>query len=271
MTDSDQPAVLPPPPPPLPPPPPSYPQYGYTPGGPPVFARTNGLAIGSLVCALISPFLFGLLAIPALILGYAARRAIARSGGAERGAGIALAGIVIGWLVLVLSGVVLTAALLGDDDRTADDIDQLVTEVGTACRQEGVAGAGTHRGAGPFHLVVVGDRGRQIPWSTEEANWRAEDLADTDLVACVAQQSNLIETCPYIGGSDIERYEAVVRVRVVTARSGRQIDSFRLTDEPRQCQMSELVSTVRLDGDVPFRQVSRRLDAIARRPAGGSS
>jgi hypothetical protein len=77
-----------------------------------VTVRTNGLAIASLVCGLLCPFFWVLSAIPALVLGYAARRAIARSGGAERGSGIALAGIVLGWLALGLAGLFLVLSLL---------------------------------------------------------------------------------------------------------------------------------------------------------------
>ncbi len=65
----------------------------------PVRRRTNSLAVASLVCGLAQPFL-GLTTIPAIILGYAARGQIRRTG--EDGNGIATAGLVLGWVGLTI-------------------------------------------------------------------------------------------------------------------------------------------------------------------------
>jgi hypothetical protein len=72
-------------------------------------ARTNGLAIASLACGL-AQFAFGPLAtIPAIVLGHMARSQIRRTG--EQGAGLALAGLVLGWGAVIL-GIVLIAVAL---------------------------------------------------------------------------------------------------------------------------------------------------------------
>jgi hypothetical protein len=69
-------------------------------------ARTNGLAIASLACGL-AQFAFGPLAtIPAIVLGHMARSQIRRTG--EQGAGLALAGLVLGWGAVIL-GIVFIA------------------------------------------------------------------------------------------------------------------------------------------------------------------
>ena len=69
-------------------------------------ARTNGLAIASLACG-VAQFAFGPLAtIPAIMLGHMARSQIRRTG--EQGAGLALAGLVLGWGAVIL-GIVLSA------------------------------------------------------------------------------------------------------------------------------------------------------------------
>jgi Domain of unknown function (DUF1707)/Domain of unknown function (DUF4190) len=79
-------------------------------------ATTNGLAIASLACGL-AQFVFGpLAAIPAIVFGHVARSQIKRTG--ERGSGLALAGLILGWatviLVLVLIvGLVIAAGALG--------------------------------------------------------------------------------------------------------------------------------------------------------------
>jgi DUF1707 SHOCT-like domain/Domain of unknown function (DUF4190) len=63
-------------------------------------ARTNGLAIASLVCA-VAQFVFGPLAtIPAIVFGHVARHQIKRTG--EQEAGLALVGLILGWAAVVL-------------------------------------------------------------------------------------------------------------------------------------------------------------------------
>jgi hypothetical protein len=73
-------------------------------------ARTNGYAIASLACGL-GQFLVGPLAtIPAIVLGHMARSQIKRTG--EQGAGLALAGLVLGWAAVILAIVVILIAAL---------------------------------------------------------------------------------------------------------------------------------------------------------------
>jgi hypothetical protein len=81
------------------------------PGGRPLapapLPRTNPLAITSLVCG-IAQIMFGPFAtIPAIVCGHVGRGQIRRTG--ESGAGIALAGLVLGWVGLAF-GVLLIAA-----------------------------------------------------------------------------------------------------------------------------------------------------------------
>lgn len=80
-----------------PPPPPPMPQP-YTPPG---YAytqpkRTNGMAVTSMVLGIL--WLYGVGAILALIFGYIARNQIDQSGGSQSGRGMAVAGIVLGWI-----------------------------------------------------------------------------------------------------------------------------------------------------------------------------
>jgi hypothetical protein len=61
---------------------------------------TNGLAVASLACGL-AQFAFGPLpTIPAIVLGHVARHQIKRTG--EQGAGMALAGLLLGWAAVAL-------------------------------------------------------------------------------------------------------------------------------------------------------------------------
>ena len=68
-------------------------QPGYYPA---VNTPTSGLAIGALVCGILELFTLGFAAIPAVILGHLARTQIRRTG--ERGDGMAIAGLVLGYL-----------------------------------------------------------------------------------------------------------------------------------------------------------------------------
>jgi hypothetical protein len=72
-------------------------------------ARTNGLAIASLACG-VAQFAVGPVAtIPAIVLGHMARSQIKRTG--EQGAGLAVAGLVLGWGAVILAIVLIVAAL----------------------------------------------------------------------------------------------------------------------------------------------------------------
>lgn len=71
---------------------------------------TNGSAIASLVLGIAGLVVFPLLGVIALVFGYRARREIAARG--EAGAGLATAGIVLGWIgtaltVLLVVGLVI--------------------------------------------------------------------------------------------------------------------------------------------------------------------
>jgi hypothetical protein len=85
-------------------------------GGPGLYAvaapRTNPLAIASLACGVGQLMVGPLSTIPAIVLGHVAHRQIRQTG--EDGAGLATAGLVLGWIgaaftALVLIGVILLA------------------------------------------------------------------------------------------------------------------------------------------------------------------
>ena len=110
-------------PPPPPPPGPPYraaPQYGYTYGPAPVITRTNGLAIASMVLSITSVFL-GIFFVPqilGIVFGHVSMAQIRRSQGTEQGAGMAIAGLVVGYVMLVLWIVIWIAAASSDNSGT---------------------------------------------------------------------------------------------------------------------------------------------------------
>jgi hypothetical protein len=62
-------------------------------------AGVNRLAMASIICGL-AQFLIVPLAIPAIVLGHMAQKQIKRTG--EQGAGLARAGLVLGWVLIIL-------------------------------------------------------------------------------------------------------------------------------------------------------------------------
>lgn len=89
--------------------------YGYQPPAP-----TNGLAIASLVVSIISITAFcGLTSIVGAILGHVARKQIRERG--QGGSGMALAGVIIGWIgvaLLVVFALIVVIAIATDESSS---------------------------------------------------------------------------------------------------------------------------------------------------------
>src|SRR5215468_8028528 len=79
-------------------------------GSPPVVRPrgTNGFAIASLTCGIAQFMLGPLPTIPAIVFGHVARHQIKRTG--EDGAGLALAGLILGWAAVVLGVLIVAGA-----------------------------------------------------------------------------------------------------------------------------------------------------------------
>jgi hypothetical protein len=73
-----------------------------------VIQATNGMAVAALVCGILGIFVL------AMIFGYIGRRQIDESHGHYGGRGMATAGIVLGWigLVLIVLWIVLVVVVL---------------------------------------------------------------------------------------------------------------------------------------------------------------
>nr|WP_156726527.1 DUF1707 and DUF4190 domain-containing protein [Streptomyces apocyni] len=78
---------------------------------PPPAVTTNTWATGALVCGLLTPVTMGITAVPAVVLGHAARAAIARTG--ERGDGSAVTGLVLGYAAIVFWVMIIAFGVLG--------------------------------------------------------------------------------------------------------------------------------------------------------------
>lgn len=96
--------------------PPGYPPAGYVPY--PVPTRTNGFAIASLVLGIVWVYWIG--SILALVFGYIAKNQIDRSGGTQTGRGMAIAGIVLGWIGVAVLLVLIVLLAFAVDDLTIE-------------------------------------------------------------------------------------------------------------------------------------------------------
>ncbi len=74
----------------------------------PVPPRTSPLAVAALACGVAGFFTGGLTSIPAVVMGHMARGQIRRTG--EQGKGLALTGLILGWLAILSIVLVVTVA-----------------------------------------------------------------------------------------------------------------------------------------------------------------
>jgi hypothetical protein len=70
--------------------------------------RTNGLAVVSLLVGVL--WFAGIGSVLALIFGYRARREIKNSGGIQTGSALAMAGIILGWIGILIPLIVIVGA-----------------------------------------------------------------------------------------------------------------------------------------------------------------
>jgi uncharacterized protein DUF1707/uncharacterized protein DUF4190 len=88
-----------------------YPSIGY-PLRQMARPATNSLAVAALACGIGEFLTMGLTAIPAIVLGHAARRQVRKTG--QRGDGMALAGLTLGWIGLltaIIAGLIIAASV----------------------------------------------------------------------------------------------------------------------------------------------------------------
>jgi hypothetical protein len=97
----------------------AQPGYGYA-----TAPKTNGLAIASLVVSLV---VCGIGSIAGVIMGHIARRQIRESGGTQTGDGLALAGIIIGYIGLALAVLYVIFIIIAVANSDTDDFNSLAT------------------------------------------------------------------------------------------------------------------------------------------------
>lgn len=109
------------------------------PGGPVAQSQTStcGLSIASLVCSLLGFVTLGVTSIVAIITGHISLSRIKKSAGALSGRGMAIAGLIIGYLVFALTALAVVASLMvpvlmqtsqvGNQMKAASNAKQIIT------------------------------------------------------------------------------------------------------------------------------------------------
>ena len=108
---------------------PAYPNYGYnTPAPAAASPNVNGLAIASLICSIAGIITCGVTSLVGAILGHVSRGQISQR--QEGGAGLALGGIITGWIVTAIWAVVWALIIVGivasDGTTTTSDFDDFL-------------------------------------------------------------------------------------------------------------------------------------------------
>ncbi len=141
---------------------------------PTVAEGTSGKATASLICGIF--FFFWPVAVVAIILGHIARGEIRRSGGRLKGAGTAMAGLVLGYIGVAIIPVILIIAAIAIPNllrskMVADEAVALVTmhEMNMACATYRVT-----YGQYPFELKQLRSEGEA---TAEHADLITADLA----------------------------------------------------------------------------------------------
>ena len=161
---------------------PAFPETAPPPfGSPPAAARpeTSGLAIASLVLGLASFFGSIFTAVPAVICGHLARSRIKHSGGAVAGGGLALAGLITGYLAIAFFTVIIAAIVVPTVGKVRETARRSVDS--SNLRQIAMSS-----------LIYASDHGDKLPVATDTRAYAVE----------LAREAGLTDATVWVAGSD---------------------------------------------------------------------
>jgi uncharacterized protein YjbI with pentapeptide repeats len=174
-----------------------------------------------------------------------------------------------------LSGAILDEAILYDAAGITDamlsqvaslrkaqfDPPQTIYETASGvCEGQSVERAAAYKGGGGLHPIVAFEDfgGYYSAHSIQDkipSEWLPPGVRFLELVACISHQQRIIEVCgPYYypsgeRASDITRYRHQVRVRLLTAQTGRLVAERTFYGSyPRACEQTERAGTIAIYG-----------------------
>lgn len=158
--------------------------------------ETSSLAITSLVLGILAFFSLGLTGIPAAICGHIARARIKRSGGALSGQGLALGGLIAGYVgfffnaVFILLGIGMVIFSSVQDKAAATKCLSEAKQIGLACK------------------LYAGDHDGNYPPTLEQLT--PTYLADDHLLAGLKKKDEAAQGYEYFGGKDSDPPKTVL-------------------------------------------------------------
>jgi Domain of unknown function (DUF4190)/GYF domain 2 len=176
----------------------------------PASHRTSGLAVSSLVLGIASLFTAGLTAIPAVICGHLSYAKIKKSAGKLTGNGLAIAGLVTGYLGLLLIIVVLFLGALAIPAFSAARDRALATQCLSNARQIALA-----------CRMYAMDHGGNYPATLNQLV--PDYVPDTHLFTCPITKDSTIIGYEYFGGKDSDPPTKILLMSKAKTRDGKRI------------------------------------------------
>lgn len=170
-------------------------------------------------------------------------------------------------IALVISGVLAVGIYSQNSNVPLQRPDAAVTAaVAPACAGQAVAAAGrvTSGSAALNHIVVLDATGAEFAWTGKPSvGWRPPTVEEVELVACVQPEDTVvaIEVCRYNGPSTT-RYSATRKIRVVAARTGVELASFSITDEPGTCPFVKSDDLKEMKASIDWWEVEDHLKSL---------
>ena len=179
---------------------------------PPYAPQTSGLAVASMVLGLLGLLFLGLTSIPAVICGHLSLSQIKRSMGRLGGQGMAITGLITGYLTLLLFGVVILGVIAG----IALPVFSTVQDRGKAVRSLAMA-----KQIGLGCKLYAGDNGGHFPGTLDELV--PTYLSNKQLFVCPLDDTRSPVGYEYFGGTDGDDPHQVLLQSKATTRDGKRV------------------------------------------------
>jgi uncharacterized protein YjbI with pentapeptide repeats len=136
-----------------------------------------------------------------------------------------------------------------------EDREEILQAIEASCDGSEVEGAHPFTDNNMLHTVALVNTQNDFPQKWEDiANknrWEPTALRFAELVACVEDETvREIQTCDYVGGPDITRYQYQMNIRVVVAATGTTLTTGSIDGSaPEVCPETAPVEQVSIYGD----------------------
>jgi WD40 repeat protein len=140
-------------------------------------------------------------------------------------------------------------------------------EIAKVCQGGSIPQAAVYSGGlGPHPIVLLSSTGALHKWSDQLPDaWYPSEIGTLDLIVCIGQEQEWrVESCTYIGGPNIDRFQYGLEIQVVTAQTGKIIAAETLQGgSPGECPQRAPVFLLSEEGShVTFSQVEDWLRPI---------